>query len=296
MTAAPLVAVVGDVLVDVVVRPQEPVRSASDTTSTIHWRPGGAAANTAAWLASSGCPVRLVGRIGEDLAGEATRRELSDLGVDLWLSVDPRAPTGTVMAVVTDRGAADRDMYTSRGASGRLDLQDLAPGWLDGVTHVHLSGYVLLAENTREAGVGALAQATDFGVGVSVDPSSVGPLRDVGPRSFLGWLPRPLLLTPNAEELQLLSGTEDVQAGIVALARDVGEVAVTLGAAGAAWSDGREVLHQAAIPVSGAIDPVGSGDAFTAGFLAARVRGLSPAERLRGGVLVAGQSVTGVRP
>lgn len=288
----PLVVVVGDVLVDVVVRPTGPVAPGSDTPATITWRQGGAAANTAVALADLGTPVRLVGRIGDDVAGRGLQAALTDRGVRTRLTVDPAVATGTVMALV---GADERDMFTDRGASGLLGVADLVDGWLDGATHLHLSGYTLLASASRGAGRAALAAAAAAGLSVSVDPASAGPLRGVGAARFLSWLPPGTLLTPNVDEAAVLTGHTDPVAAAVALADRLGEVVVTCGAQGAVWTDGDRVVRRPAVPVpeGGVADPVGAGDAFTAGLLAARLDGASVADQLTRANAAAADAVSG---
>lgn len=287
-----MIAVVGDVLVDVVVAHDGPVASGSDTPAAITWRRGGAAANTAAWLAHLGRPVRLVGRIGADPVGRALADALGGLGVDLRLAVDPVAPTGTVVALAHRE---ERDMYTSRGAAGALAPADLVDGWLDGGAHLHLSGYVLLATGTRAAGLAALAAAAAAGVAISVDPASAQPLAEAGAEQVLSWLPPGTLLTPNAAEATVLTGIADPAAAAQALAGLLGEAVVTLGAAGAVWSDGEAVVRASVQAVPGG-DPVGAGDAFTAGLLAARMQGLDVEGQLHHACSVAGRLVRGERP
>jgi 2-dehydro-3-deoxygluconokinase len=49
---------------------------------------------------------------------------------------------------------------------------------------------------------------------------------------------------------------------------------IKLGAEGAlAWGHGEAPVHRAAVPVAQPVDPVGAGDAFCAGFIAARLEG-----------------------
>lgn len=269
---------IGDVLVDVVVAPLNSTRDGSDTPSTITWRQGGAAASTAAHLAGLGCPVRLIGRIGDDLVGRSLTQTLSAAGVECCFAVDPSASTGTLVALIDSaRHGGERNMFTSRGASAAIAPEDLGAGWLDGVGHVHLSGYLLLDQGSRDAGLAVLAQAERAGVTLSVDPSSAAPLAAVGPDTFLDWLPAGTLLTPNADEAVLLTGLDNPEQAVRHLADRFGEAIITLGVRGAVWSDGAEVRTVPAAPgpdgSSEAPDPVGAGDAFTAGLLASRMRG-----------------------
>ena len=123
---------------------------------------------------------------------------------------------------------------------------------------------------------------------VSVDPSSAAPLADAP--AFLDWVSGAGLLLPNADEARALTGERD--AARAALALGAGrEAVVTLGAAGALWSDGERVIHEPAEAVAAA-DTTGAGDAFAAGLLAARLNGADPAAQLRAGCALAVRAVT----
>ena len=72
---------------------------------------------------------------------------------------------------------------------------------------------------------------------------------------------------------------------------------VTLREEGALWTDGSEVVRVAAEPAE-VVDTTGAGDAFAAGFLAARLRGAGPEEALGAGCALAARAVSspGARP
>jgi sugar/nucleoside kinase (ribokinase family) len=75
--STPSVAVVGDVMVDVVVLVSAPFAHASDTPSMITTAPGGSAANQAVWLARAGLAVTIAASIGDDPVGDAALRTLA---------------------------------------------------------------------------------------------------------------------------------------------------------------------------------------------------------------------------
>jgi sugar/nucleoside kinase (ribokinase family) len=60
--APPRILVIGDVMTDVIVRPEGPLAKGSDPRASIAFKPGGSAANQAAWLASFGAKVDFVAR------------------------------------------------------------------------------------------------------------------------------------------------------------------------------------------------------------------------------------------
>ncbi len=276
--------VVGDAGLDVVVRTDALPAPGGDARARITLGPGGAGANTAAWLAACGARPILVARVGADAAADRLRAELTAAGVDCRFAVDP-GPTCQVVVVVD--AAGQRTMLADRGAAGRLapaDLPDLAA--LGGAAHLHLSGYVLLDPSSRAAGRAALASARAAGLSTSVDPQAAALLAD--PRDFLADVAGTDLLLPNAAELAALGGPSAVAAGAVV---------VTAGADGATWIQGATRVHVPAEPVAVA-DSTGAGDAFDAGLLAAWLAGAGPEDALRAGVAAATRAVTraGARP
>jgi ribokinase len=272
------VVVVGDLMSDVVAWASAPLAHASDTPAQITTHPGGGGANVAARLAGLGVPVLLVARAGNDPAGRAAVEDLRAAGVRTSVAIDPVRATGTVVVIVEPTG--ERTMLPDRGANAALAPADLPVEELRAATHLHLSGYTLLDPGSRAAGLVALEHAREAGVSVSVDPASAAPLEAAGARAFLDWVAHADMLLPNLEEAVVLTGARDPDAAAWALARDGREVVITLGAAGALWSDGERVVRAAAAAAPAPIDSTGAGDAFTAGWLAARLDGAEPAEAL----------------
>ena len=255
---------VGDVTLDVVVALAEEPASDSDARAQIRMVGGGAAGNVAAWLAALRAEAVLVARVGADPAGRMQAAELAGAGVDCRLSFDERHPTGTIVVVASADGR--RTMYTHRGANLKLDPRDL-PDPLPG-GHLHLSGYVLLDDEPRQAGLEALRRARRNGLTTSVDASSAAPLGRVGADAFSGWVQDVDLLRANLDEARVLLGADEVDGAAAAqrLARRHPVAVVTAGPAGAWAAAGEELLH---VPAAQAevVDPVGAGDALTAGFL-----------------------------
>jgi sugar/nucleoside kinase (ribokinase family) len=286
------IVVLGDVMVDVVVRLSGPLAQASDSPAEIRFRGGGSAANTAAWLAAAGAEVTLVGRVGDDERGRSAVEELRAAGVDPHVALDAERPTGTCLVLIDPGG--ERTMAPDAGANDGLVPDDVPGDLLAGAAHLHVAGYALLREGSRPAARAAIEAASSGGVGVSVDPSSSA-LLDGG---FLDLARGARLLLPNASEAHALTGDSDPEAAGRALAERFGEVVVTLGPAGALWTDGEEVLRAAAAAVDEVEDSTGAGDAFAAGFLKERAAGASTAEALAAGCKLAARAVAqpGARP
>ncbi|MFB0628893.1 carbohydrate kinase family protein [Streptomyces sp. AB3(2024)] len=300
MTAAPgALVVVGDVVTDVVAIHPEPLAPATDTAARIRTLPGGAGANAACWAARTGtAEVRLLARVGAESA-RWHERALVDAGVRPRLVVDPAEPTGTVVALVGKD--AERTFLTDSGASLRLSPADWAPALLDGAAHLHLSGYLFFADSSRELALVALRAARTRGVPVSVDPASAGFLAALGPERFMAAVAGVGALLPNEDEARLLAGLPE-PAGVARaaeeLSRRVPLVVVTRGTGGALVAEAGRITAEVAAEPADAVDTTGAGDAFTGGFLAARLAGSDPVEAARAGCRAAAEAVTriGGRP
>jgi ribokinase len=286
------IVVLGDVMIDVVVRLSGPLASASDAPAVIRFHGGGSAANTAAWLAAAGAAPVLVGCVGDDERGRSAREELVAAGVDARLAVDPELPTGTCVVLVAPDG--ERTMAPDAGANDALTEDDLSEELLAEGDHLHVAGYALLRPGSRVGARAAVGRALEAGMTVSVDPSSSALLS----ASFLDWAAGAGLLLPNAAEALALTGHGDPERAARTLAERFPEVVVTLGPAGALWTDGTEVVRVEATPVDAVEDSTGAGDAFAAGLLAARAAGTATAEALSAACRLAARAVSrpGARP
>ncbi|SFK02902.1 Sugar or nucleoside kinase, ribokinase family [Amycolatopsis sacchari] len=282
------VVVVGDAGLDVVARHQHAIVPGGDSRAKIRLAGGGAGANTALWLATLDTATTLLARVGDDAGGRLIRAELESAGVRCAFVVDPEAPTCCVVVLVDHEG--QRSMLPDRGANARFCAEDVAATSLEGATHLHLSGYVLLDPSSRPGGLAALAAAREAGLTTSVDPQAAALLTD--PQAFLDDVRGVDLLLPNTDELIALTGSAD-PAAAAELLDVVGAVAVTAGLDGASWVDADGVVS---VPADEAecVDSTGAGDAFNAGVLSAWLRGESTKDVLAAGVRLGARAVSRV--
>jgi sugar/nucleoside kinase (ribokinase family) len=290
------VVVVGDVMVDVLAAMSGPLARGSDTPSRVTTAGGGSAANVAAWLASEGVPTTYVGRVGDDALGRESVAALADGGVTVRAGTDPERSTGTCLVLVEPGG--ERSMLPDTGANSSLTPADLPEQLFRPGTHLHLSGYTLLNEGSREAARAALASARQVGMTVSVDPSSAALLEKVGAARFLGWTAGVDVLLANRDEAAVLAGTGDPHSAADRLGDTYREVVVKLGRDGALWQQGFITASAPAERGVEVVDTTGAGDAFAAGFLASWLLHPEPEVALAAGNRLAARAVgaVGARP
>ena len=270
--------VVGDVALDVVATHSGSIVHGGDARARITLTTGGAGANTAAWLADCGVETILVARVGDDVAGRQALEELTTTGVRCAFTIDDTASTCCVVVMVDGNG--QRSMLPDRGVGQRIRAADLDPTLLRVAEHLHLSGYVLLDESSRDAGLAMLTAAKAAGLTTSVDPQSAALITD--PELFIEELRGVDVLLPNLDELAALTGSRD-PASATALLDAVGAVAVTTGSTGASWVDRTGIVSVPAAP-GDCVDSTGAGDAFDAGLLTALLAGKSTEDCLLNGV------------
>jgi ribokinase len=287
----------GDLMVDVVARLFGPLVEGSDSPGVIAYVGGGSAANTAAWLSRVGESATFVGSIGDDPAGQLQAESLHRLGVDVRFRVDRTRPTGTCLVLVAPSG--ERTMVPDPGANLSLLEHDVPAEEFRAGDHLHVSGYALLRDS-RDAAVHAMSAAAAVGMTVSVGAASAAPLEQLGATQFLQMVPDDALLFANEKEAAVLAGAAGDTGDLArALAGGVRQAVVTAGSGTAAWSNGEASASLAAEPLDRPeLDTTGAGDAFAAGFLAARAREATPEVCLRDGHALAAAAcrTTGGRP
>ncbi|WP_191282637.1 carbohydrate kinase family protein [Pseudolysinimonas yzui] len=282
------VVVVGDLMNDIVVVPRGPILPDTDTESQVRPRPGGSAANTAAWLGSLGAPVDFVGAVGD--ADAETHAELfREGGVTPHLQVEPGMPTGSIVILV--RGE-ERSMLTERGANAAFSGVTFTDDLLDTAAIVHLSGYTIVKDFGPGAARDILRRVRERGIPFSVTPGSYGYLAQYGAARFLDDIRGAEILIPNLAEGRLLSGEDDPMAVGAALLEHSPIVLLTRGSLGVIlFRRDQPPLEVPPPPVAKLVDPTGAGDALAAGFLAHWVRSRDAEAAVRAAVLVAARAV-----
>jgi len=288
------IVVVGDVINDVVVIPRSEIRPDTDTASTIRQRPGGSAANTAAWLGSVGASVDFVGCVGlDDLADH--ERVFREGGVEPHLQLGTGLPTGIIVILVDGER---RTMLTERGANSALASSSVTDALLAKAGVLHISGYSILDGFGIPGARDLLTRSTAAGVAVSVTPGSFGYLHDFGVEPFLEAIDGAAIVFPNLAEGRMLSGQEEPDRIGAALRERFEVVVLTMGARGLIVYEGNKHTEVEAPKIQHILDPTGAGDALAAGFLDSWVVDRDAVAAAQEGVFVAARAimVVGGRP
>jgi ribokinase len=243
----------GDLMLDVIVRVEQPLVSGDDVVATTQTGPGGQAANVAAWAAALGADAAFVGRRGDDEAGRLVSSALSAYGVELLGPEEGR--NGVVVSLVDPDGT--RSMASDRGVAPELAPTDLNAVWFAGCDVLHIAGYSLLREPIASASVAGARLARDAGARVSVDLSTSTAIEAYGAHRFselLGELEADLLFG-TAAELEALGGQFPAPEWVLKR----GPAGITVGR-----GDSRHDLPARNVV---AVDTTGAGDALAAGYL-----------------------------
>jgi len=248
------VATLGDVMLDVIVRLEQPLAHGDDVRAQTTAVAGGQAANVAAWAASLGAAARCIAKRGDDAAGELVARELAARGIELLGPIAAGA-TGVVVSIVEN---GERSMASDRGVAPTLTPDELDHEWLDACDVLHLSGYALLREPIVDTALLAARVARERGARISVDVAAWTEVRAFGPvrfRELLDTLAPDVLFATEAEWEMLGGAYLTAPTGVIKRGAR-GCIVVT--------ADARLDLAPLETEV---VDTTGAGDAFAAGFL-----------------------------
>jgi len=300
----PRALVIGDVIDDILVRPLATIRPDTDTPAEISKHPGGSGANFASWLAQTHklTPATQLAPIGVTFIGRVAEADLERHSSSLVsfrvmpaLQGDTDAATGAIVVLAEP---SSRSFLTSRGANQNLDLDLVTESVLFGFDLVYVSAYSIFGIRNPESFADLVKRASRVGCKVAVDPGSASFISDFGVPKLLDLLRGVDVLLPNLDEGRLLSG--EFRPDLVAshLAERFSELVLTMGVDGALLSLNGEAPTPVAAFSAEALDPTGAGDAFAAGYLAARLCGRDPVQAAEVGARLGAIAVTlvGGRP
>ena len=229
---------------------------------------GSSSAIVAHNLAALGSLVGFQSLIGEDSLGQIALDRLAEGGVDVSRVRRVQGQTTTGLTIILPR-AGWRNILTYAGTIADLSLKDLDFDYLSDSRHFHLSSFYLQTALRPDLGE-LFRRLKAAGLTISLDTND-------DPQDLWGGGLKDLLkyvdvLLPNAREATRITGTDDAERAIQQLAGMVPLVVVKLGPEGALAQRGKERFTGPSLKVT-AVDAVGAGDSFDAGFLHEYLRG-----------------------
>ncbi len=269
------VVCLGDILMDMF--PAEVGRRLAET-SAFHPKPGGSQANVAVALARLGVRTAFIGKVGEDAFGQQLVEVMRREGVDVrGMRFDAEARTTLAFIAMPDVNTPEFVFYRNPGADTRLRPDELDRALLQTTRAFQFGGLNLTTEPTRGTTVEALRLARASGALISFDANyrpALWPGMAAAREQILAVLPHVHVLKANEVELEVITGTRDVEKASEAILRMGIELCVvTLGGKGSFFrvAGGSDFVPARAVET---VDATGCGDAFVAGLLSRLVVGV----------------------
>jgi 2-dehydro-3-deoxygluconokinase len=254
----------------------------------------GAESNVAIALARLGHEVQWAGRIGGDAGGELICRTLraESVGQD-YVTTDSERQTGILIFEERLPDLTRVSYFRRNSAGSALSFSDVAPALKERPRILHISGVTCaLGLTAADAVQQAAAAAYAAGATVTFDVNYRSKLwsRDLAGETLRRLLPFVHVVIGSEEELGLLSpekyrpasgeaANSESPAAAAVISQGVPEVVVKLGAEGAQFHGSGGSFHSPARSVT-AVDSVGAGDAFTAGYISGMLTSRGVEERL----------------
>lgn len=261
------VVCLGEVVVDLVARGEKEEHFPGSFSPV----PGGAAVNVAIALKRLGVQSALMGKVGKDVFGRFLVNALAGEQVNLeGLALGEKDPTA--LTFVFRRDWRSREPFFVRYGAADMNFQrdDVCWSLLSRTKVLHFVSLCLVQEPLRRVTWEILEFCVRRGIFLSFDVNHRPGLwqnSDEARELILQAVQGVDFLKLTLEELYFLTGKRDPQEGAaVLLSRGAKNCVITLGENGAFFASSLGQGLVPAFPVD-AVDPVGCGDAFCAGFL-----------------------------
>ncbi|ULR40750.1 carbohydrate kinase [Thermus sp. NEB1569] len=245
-----MLALLGEVLVDLIEENQDPLRFRGVL--------GGSVLNTATTLVRLGFPVRFLSEVGEDWVSAWSEEEMRKRGLELRLFRHP-APMPLALVRLDAEGNGEYSFHRPFHLPYRP-----GPESLRGARVFHFGSLLALEARTAEGVEALLQEALEEGALVSYDPNLRQDPTETERSLIAGYLTRTDLLKLSLEDAKLLFPENPIE-GVKRL--PIPLKVLTLGPEGAVAFHGEKEVRLPAEKVQ-VVDTVGAGDAFTAGLLA----------------------------
>lgn len=265
------ILVVGDCNLDLIIHGASgfPPMGKEQFVDDISIRVGGSAANVALSLGRLGVPTTLLSGNPTDYLSGLIRQVVDEVGVTLACPdtmQQTSARTGLSISVSTGE---DRAFLSYMGSNDRLDTSGITEEFLHQFSHVHLSAFA--PERLMDQYAELAQKARAAGCTISLDLGWTDALLEQK-KPLWQLLQQVDVFFPNLHEATRITGCDTMEASAAALRKAVRDTVVITNGSHGATAYGTTGQAFCLYPVK-AVDSVGTGDAFDAGFLFGYVQG-----------------------
>jgi len=258
------VCVIGEINLDLILYglPKELVLDRELLANGLALTLGSSSAIFAHNLAALGSKVGFISKTGRDVLGKMALERLSAVGVEIGRVSQSTGRTATGLTVVLPY-LRQRYIFTYPGTMFEMQYSDIDMGYVRSARHLHVSSFFL--HRALRPRIGDLfRQAKAAGLSTSLDTNDDPDNK--WERDLLDVLKHVDIFFPNDREAKKIARTEDLSQAINLLAGLAKIVVVKRGAAAAICRSGQEQCSLMPPSVK-AVDDIGAGDSFDAGFV-----------------------------
>jgi sugar/nucleoside kinase (ribokinase family) len=258
------VCVVGEINLDLILYglPKELVLDRELLASGLALTLGSSSAIFAHNLSMLGNKVGFISKTGGDALGKMALERLSAAGVDVGRVRQATGRTATGLTVVLPY-LRQRYILTYPGTMFELQYSDIDLGYVRSARHLHVSSF-FLHRALRPRILDLFREAKGAGLSTSLDTNDDP--ENKWDRDLLEVLKYVDIFLPNDREAKKIARTDDLSQAINLLAGLAKIVVVKRGSAAAICRSGQEQVSLMP-PTVKAVDDIGAGDSFDAGFV-----------------------------
>lgn len=258
-----MIYVVGTLALDTIIYcPRMPKKNTSVQVTSMQRVFGGTAGNVSAVLASLGERASVVSLAGEDFPGSDYERHLHDLGVETkHIAIKKGAHTSRSYAPVVESTGELVFYFEPMPGFRTLPAPRITPSPED---FIHIA--------TGEPAFNRRLVESAPGARISFDPGYDAPRYSKEDLEFI--FRRTLILSMNETELEALLKTTGKTSWKQLFGYGIRVIVITHGARGSEAHTQEHSYTVNSFTKTATVDPVGAGDAYRAGFLAAYAKGM----------------------
>lgn len=274
------VLTIGDSMITMNPQKKGPLRNVTFFEKNI----GGAELNFAIGTARLGLQTKFISRVGQDDFGRFIYNFLRGEGIDTdEIRFIEGYPTSLNFKEIQENGEGETYYYRANAPISTIDESAINERVLDGIDVVHLTGVFLsLNKSNLKIIKKIINMARKRNITISFDPNIRLKMwtKEEAQKTFEEILPDIDILLAGAEEAQDMFGSSsDERLEEIAQQYDISFLVIKDGANGSKMYQNNKWIYKKAYEVE-AVDSVGAGDGFNAGFIYAYLQDFESTELL----------------